>query len=44
MNLVVVARRPEVGERAARRSNGRSPAATPSRTLIVLSADPDGPP
>jgi glucose-6-phosphate dehydrogenase-like protein OpcA len=43
MNLVVVARQPEVGERAAetiQRLTGRHP----SRTLIVLSADPDGPP
>jgi len=42
MNLVVVARRPEVGERCAATINqltGRHP----SRTLIVLSADPDGP-
>jgi len=43
MNLVVVARKPEVGERTAEtiaRLTGRHP----SRTLIVLSADPDGPP
>lgn len=43
MNLVVVARQPEVGERTAEiisRLTGRHP----SRTLIVLSADPDGPP
>jgi hypothetical protein len=43
MNLVVIARRPEIGERAAEtisRLTGRHP----SRTLIVLSADPDGPP
>jgi glucose-6-phosphate dehydrogenase assembly protein OpcA len=43
MNLVVVARAAEVGERAAEtisRLTGRHP----SRTLIVLSADPDGPP
>ncbi len=43
MNLVVIARRPETGERAAEtisRLTGRHP----SRTLIVLSADPDGPP
>jgi hypothetical protein len=42
MNLVVVARSPEVGERCAAIINqlvGRHP----SRTLIVLSADPDGP-
>ncbi len=43
MNLVVVTRQPEVGERTAEtisRLTGRHP----SRTLIVLSADPDGPP
>ena len=43
MNLVVVARKPEMGERTAetiQRLTGRHP----SRTLIVLSADPDGPP
>jgi hypothetical protein len=43
MNLVVIARQPEVGERSAEiisRLTGRHP----SRTLIVLSADPDGPP
>ena len=43
MNLVVIARRPEIGERSAEtisRLTGRHP----SRTLIVLSADPDGPP
>lgn len=43
MNLVVIARQPEVGERAAatiQRLTGRHP----SRTLIVLTADPDGPP
>ena len=43
MNLVVVARQPETGERTAetiQRLTGRHP----SRTLIVLSADPDGPP
>ena len=43
MNLVVVARSPRLGERAAEiisRLTGRHP----SRTLIVLSADPDGPP
>ncbi len=42
MNLVVVARQPEVGEHAAgiiSRLTGRHP----SRTLIVQSADPDGP-
>ncbi len=43
MNLVVIARQPELGERSAEiisRLTGRHP----SRTLIVLSADPDGPP
>ena len=43
MNLVVVAGEPETGERAAetiRRLTGRHP----SRTLIVLQTDPDGPP
>ncbi len=43
MNLVVVARQPEVGARAAEaisRLTGRHP----SRTVIVLAADPDGPP
>ena len=43
MNLVVIAQQPEVGERAAEtisRLTGRHP----SRTMIVLSADPDGPP
>jgi hypothetical protein len=43
MNLVVIARRPEIGERSAAtisRLTGRHP----SRTLVVLSADPDGPP
>jgi Glucose-6-phosphate dehydrogenase subunit N-terminal domain/Glucose-6-phosphate dehydrogenase subunit C-terminal domain len=42
MNLVVVTRQPEVGEHAAgiiSRLTGR----LPSRTLIVQSADPDGP-
>src|SRR3990172_13408610 len=42
LNLVVVARQPELAERAAaviRRLAGRHP----SRTLIVSSADPDGP-
>ena len=43
MNLVVVARERETGERSAEtisRLTGRHP----SRTLVVLSADPDGPP
>jgi hypothetical protein len=42
MNLVVIARRPEVGERCAatiQDLTGRHP----SRTLIVSPADPDGP-
>ncbi|MES2209961.1 MAG: glucose-6-phosphate dehydrogenase assembly protein OpcA [Chloroflexota bacterium] len=42
LNLVVIARQPEVGARAAaviRMLTGRHP----SRTLIVSSADPDGP-
>ena len=42
MNLVVVARRPEVGERSAatiQQLTGRHP----SRTIIVSTADPDGP-
>jgi hypothetical protein len=43
LNLVVIARHPEIGELAAAtisRLTGRNP----SRTLVVLSADPDGPP
>ena len=42
MNLVVIARRPEVGERCAatiQQLTGRHP----SRTMIVSTADPDGP-
>ena len=42
MNLVVIARRPEVGERGAatiQALTGRHP----SRTIVVQSADPDGP-
>ncbi|HEX9550378.1 MAG TPA: glucose-6-phosphate dehydrogenase assembly protein OpcA, partial [Candidatus Limnocylindrales bacterium] len=42
MNLVVIARRPEIGEHAVaiiRMLAGRHP----SRTLVVSSADPDGP-
>ena len=42
MNLIVIARRPEVGERAAaiiQKLTGRHP----SRTTIVQPADPDGP-
>jgi len=42
MNLVVVARRPEIGEHAAatiQQLTGRHP----SRTLIVSTGDPDGP-
>ena len=43
MNLVVVARQPEIGERSAEtisRLTGRHP----SRTLVIQGADPDGPP
>ena len=43
LNLVVVARQPEIAERTAEiisRLTGRHP----SRTIIVVSADPDGPP
>jgi glucose-6-phosphate dehydrogenase assembly protein OpcA len=43
MNLVVVARQPEVGARAAE-TIARLAGRHPSRTLIVLAADPDGPP
>ncbi|HEV8489711.1 MAG TPA: glucose-6-phosphate dehydrogenase assembly protein OpcA [Candidatus Limnocylindrales bacterium] len=42
MNLVVIARRPEIGERSAatiQTLTGKHP----SRTLIVSAADPDGP-
>jgi glucose-6-phosphate dehydrogenase assembly protein OpcA len=42
MNLVVIARRPEVGERSAatiQSLTGRHP----SRTLVIQPADPDGP-
>jgi hypothetical protein len=42
MNLVVIARRPEVGERSAatiQKLTGRHP----SRTLVIQPADPDGP-
>jgi glucose-6-phosphate dehydrogenase assembly protein OpcA len=42
MNLVVIARRPEIGERSAatiQRLTGRHP----SRTTILSTADPDGP-
>jgi glucose-6-phosphate dehydrogenase assembly protein OpcA len=42
MNLVVVARRPEVAERCAaviQKLTGRHP----SRTIVIQSADPDGP-
>jgi hypothetical protein len=42
MNLVVIARRPEIGERCAaviQRLTGRHP----SRTTILSTADPDGP-
>jgi glucose-6-phosphate dehydrogenase assembly protein OpcA len=43
MNLVVIAQQPEVGQRAAE-SVSRLTGRHPSRTLIVLAADPDGPP
>ncbi len=43
MNLVVIARHPELGERAGETIN-RLSGRHPSRTLVVLSADPDGPP
>ena len=42
MNLVVVARRPEIAERSAatiQMLTGRHP----SRTIVIQSADPDGP-
>ena len=42
MNLVVVARRPEIGERCAAIVEGLT-GRHPSRTLIVSPADPDGP-
>jgi hypothetical protein len=42
MNLVVIARRPEVGERAAAAIAGLT-GRHPSRTLIVSAMDPDGP-
>ena len=42
MNLVVVARRPEIGERCAATIQELT-ARHPSRTLILSSADPDGP-
>jgi hypothetical protein len=43
MNLVVVARQPEVGERSAE-TISRLAGRHPSRTLVVQGADPDGPP
>ena len=43
MNLVVVAQRPEIGDRTAATISSLT-GRHPSRTLIVLSADPDGPP
>ena len=42
MNLVVIARRPELAERCAatiQELTGRHP----SRTIVIQSADPDGP-
>ena len=43
MNLVVIAHHPELGERAGETIN-RLSGRHPSRTLVVLAADPDGPP
>jgi hypothetical protein len=43
MNLVVIASRGEVGERAASIVDGLA-GRHPSRTLLVVPADPDGPP
>ena len=43
LNLVVVARQPEVAERTAE-IIGRLTGRHPSRTIVVTSADPDGPP
>jgi glucose-6-phosphate dehydrogenase assembly protein OpcA len=43
MNLVVVARAQETGERAAGTIEGLT-GRHPSRTLVLLAADPDGPP
>jgi glucose-6-phosphate dehydrogenase assembly protein OpcA len=42
MNLVVIAGRPEIGERSAATIHGLT-GRHPSRTLIVSPADPDGP-
>jgi glucose-6-phosphate dehydrogenase assembly protein OpcA len=42
MNLVVIARRPEVAERAASTIHALT-GRHPSRTIVVRSADPDGP-
>ncbi|HYM82528.1 MAG TPA: glucose-6-phosphate dehydrogenase assembly protein OpcA [Candidatus Dormibacteraeota bacterium] len=42
MNLVVIARRPELGERAAAIIAGLT-GRHPSRTIVVSSVDPDGP-
>jgi hypothetical protein len=43
MNLVVIANRGEIGERAASIVDGLA-GRHPSRTLLVVPADPDGPP
>jgi glucose-6-phosphate dehydrogenase assembly protein OpcA len=42
MNLVVIARRPEIAERAASTIHALT-GRHPSRTIVVQSADPDGP-
>lgn len=42
MNLVVIARRPEIAERAAATIHALT-GRHPSRTIVVQSADPDGP-
>lgn len=42
LNLVVVARRPEIAERAVAAIRGLT-ARHPSRTLVLATADPDGP-
>ncbi|MFP5343146.1 MAG: glucose-6-phosphate dehydrogenase assembly protein OpcA [Candidatus Limnocylindria bacterium] len=42
MNLVVIARRPEIAERAAATIHSLT-GRHPSRTIVVQSADPDGP-
>jgi len=42
MNLVVIARRPEIAERGAATIQALT-GKHPSRTIVVQSADPDGP-